>query len=163
MAHLLLVGISRCRRAPVNKSSNDIARKLRTERDYAPLRLGAHQSANRAQTWYIGLGPGQVRVWRSEDPAPTWSGGSAQRTTPLKMLRNLPRYARASPTFSGRFALPVVARCGPFLAVDALAGHGSFQPPLSNLRARTLARSSGPDAGIGCHHAELRSRRSHDK
>ena len=27
----------------------------------------------------------------------------------------------------------------------------------------TLARSSGPDAGIGCHHDELGSRRSHDK
>src|ERR1700680_5014792 len=55
------------------------------------------------------------------------------------MLMNLPRYARASPTFSGRFALPVVARCGPFLAVDALAGHGSFRPPLRNLRARAQA------------------------
>src|ERR1700674_800642 len=70
---------------------------------------------------------------------------SAQRTTPFKILRNLPRYARASPTFSGRFALPVVARCGPFLAVDALAGHGSFQPPLSTLRARAQAGVSFPD------------------
>jgi hypothetical protein len=39
----------------------------------------------------------------------------------LKMLVNLPRYARASPTFSDCFALPVVARYGPILAVDPLA------------------------------------------
>ena len=75
---------------------------------------------------------------------PYWIA-SSQRTTTLKTLMILQSYARASPTFSGRFALPVMARCGPILAVDALAGHGSFRPPLRNLRARAQAGVSFAD------------------
>ncbi len=91
-----------------------------------------------------------ARRWKRSNPgaAEQFWIASSQRTTRLKILMNFPRYALASPTFSGRFALPVVARCGPILAVDALASHGSFRPPLRNLRARARVGVNSPSIPV---------------